>query len=151
MVVTLQIFNWDLKRILIDPGSSAHIFYYDAFEKLGLDPDQLQPFKGTLARFTREQVHVRGHISLKTTFGTRENAKTIRVKYLVINAPNCYNIIIERPSFNLLGIFMSTRFLVMKYPMKKGKIGTLRRDQKTARECYHNSLNLWKWKKKVGT
>jgi hypothetical protein len=39
----------------------------------------------------------------------------------------------------------------MKYPIEKGKIGTLRGDQKSARECYHNSLKLRKGKKKVGT
>ncbi|XP_024630733.1 uncharacterized protein [Medicago truncatula] len=94
MVITLQIFNWDVKRVLIDPGSSADILYYDAFEKLGLAPEQLQPFKGTVAGFTGEQVHVRGYVTLKTTFGSGENAETIKVKYLVINAPNSYNIII---------------------------------------------------------
>jgi len=41
MVVTLQIFNWDVKRVLIDPSSSAFILYYEAFEKLGLDLEQL--------------------------------------------------------------------------------------------------------------
>lgn len=107
MVVTLQILNWDAKRVLIDPGSSTDILYYDAFEKLGLAPEQLQPSKGTLAGFTGEQVHVRGYVTLKTTFGSGENAKTIKVKYLVINAPNSYNIIIERPAFNILGAFLS--------------------------------------------
>jgi len=47
MVVTLQIFNWDVKRVLIDPAISPDILYYDAFEKLELAPEQLQPFKGT--------------------------------------------------------------------------------------------------------
>jgi len=28
------------------------ILYYDAFEKLGLDPKQLQPLKGTTTTFT---------------------------------------------------------------------------------------------------
>jgi len=56
MVVTLQIFNWDVKKVLIDLGSSADILYYDAFEKIGLDPEQLQPFKGTLAGFTARAV-----------------------------------------------------------------------------------------------
>jgi len=87
MVVTLQIHNWDVKRVLIDPGSSANILYYDAFERLGLAPEQLQTFKGILTGFTDEQVHVRGYVTLKTTFRSGENAKTIKVKYLVINAP----------------------------------------------------------------
>jgi len=128
MVVTLKKINWDVKRVLIDPGSWADILYYDAFERLGLDSEQLQPFKGTLAGFTGEQVHVRGYITLRTTFGYGENAKTIKVNYLVINVPNSYNIIIGRPSFNLLGAFQSTKFLFMKYPVEKGKIGTIRGD-----------------------
>jgi hypothetical protein len=73
------------------------------------------------------------------------------VKYLVINAPNSFNIIIGCPTFNLLGAFLSTRFLVMKYSLDNGKIETVRGDQKTARECYHNSLRLEKGKKKAST
>jgi hypothetical protein len=114
----------------------------------GLDPEQLQPFKGTLAGFTGEQVHVRGYITLKTTFGHRSHAKTIRVRYLVVNSPSSYNIIIGRPAFNLLGGFLSTKFLVMKYPLDNGMVGTIRGEEKLARECYHNSLRLLKAKKK---
>ena len=55
-VITLQIFKWDVKRVLIDPGSLADILYYETFERMGLDSEQLQPFKGTLAGFTGEQV-----------------------------------------------------------------------------------------------
>jgi hypothetical protein len=36
----------------------------------------------------------------------------------------------------------------MKYPLDTGKVGTIRGDQKLARECYHNSLRLQKTKKK---
>jgi len=88
---------------------------------------------------------------LKTIFGTGANVKTIRVKYLVINTPNSYNIIIGHPTFNLLGDFLSTRFLVMKYPLDNGKTRMVRGDQKTARECYHNSLRLQKGNKKANT
>lgn len=80
MVITLQILKWDVMRVLIDPGSSTDILYYDAFEKMGFDDEQLQPFKGSLAGFTGEQVHVRGYITLKTTFGDDSQAKTIRFR-----------------------------------------------------------------------
>jgi len=72
------------------------------------------------------------------------------VKYLVINAPNSYNIIIGRPTFNLFGAFLSTQFLVMKYPLEKGRIGTIGGDQKTSREYYPNSLRIQKGKKNAG-
>jgi len=128
MVITLQIFKWDIKRVLIDTGSSADILYYEIFERTGFDPEQLQPFRGTLVGFTGEQVHVRGYIALRTTFGYGSQAKTIRIRYLVVNAPNSYNIIIGRPAFNLLGGFLSTKFLVMKYPLDNGKVGTIKGD-----------------------
>jgi hypothetical protein len=70
------------------------------------------------------------------------HAKTIRVKYLVVNSPNCYNIIIWCPSFNLLFVFHSIKYLIMKYPLEKGSVGTIRGDQKIAMECYHNNLRL---------
>jgi len=94
------------------------------------------------------KVHVQGYVTLKTTFWYRENSKTIKVKYLVINSPNSYNIIIGRPTFNLLGVFLSTKFLIMKYTLEKGKTRMIREGQKIARECYHNNLRLQKGKKK---
>jgi hypothetical protein len=75
--------------------------------------------------------------------------KTVRVRYLVVNSPNSYNIINERPAFNLLGAFLSTKFLVMKYPLDNGKVGTIKGNQKITRECYHNSLRLQKGKNKA--
>lgn len=147
MVISLQIVKWNVKRVLIDPGSFASVLYYDTFDRRGLDPEQLQPFKGTLAGFVGEQVHVRGYITLKTTFGHGSQAKTIRVRYLVVNSPSSYNIIIGRPAFNLLGGVLSTKFLVMKYPLDKGRIRTIKGDQKVARECYHNNLRLQKTRK----
>ena len=60
MVITLQILKWDVKRVLVDPGRSADFLYYDAFEKMGLDDEQLQPFKRTLVGFTGERVQMRG-------------------------------------------------------------------------------------------
>jgi len=44
MVITLQILNWNIKRVLIDTGSSANILTFEAFDKMGLSEEQLQPF-----------------------------------------------------------------------------------------------------------
>jgi hypothetical protein len=41
MVISLQIFKWDVKKVLINPGSSADVLYYDTFERMGLDSEQL--------------------------------------------------------------------------------------------------------------
>jgi len=56
--------------------------------------------------------------------------------------PDSYNIVIGRPSFNQLGALMSTKFLVMKCPLDDGGVGTIKGDQKVARECYLASFKL---------
>jgi len=142
MVITLQILNWNIKRVLINTGISADILTFEAFDRMGLSEEQLQPFQGTLSGFTGERVHVRGYITLKTIFGAGNQAKAIKIRYLVVNAPNSNNIVIRRPSFNWLGALLSTKFLVMKYPLDDGGVGTIKGDQKVARECYLASLKL---------
>jgi len=79
---------------------------------------------------------------LKTIFGTGKQAKAIKIRYLIVNAPNSYNIVIGLPSFNRLGALLSTKFLVMKYPLDDGGIGTIKVNQKVSRECYPASLKL---------
>ena len=79
---------------------------------------------------------------MKTIFAAEKQFKAIKIRYLVVNAPNSYNIVIGRPSFNQLGTLLSTKFLVMKYPLDDGGVGTIKGDQKVARECYLASLKL---------
>ncbi|XP_039687770.1 uncharacterized protein [Medicago truncatula] len=73
-----QLLNWEIKRVLVDTGSSADVLYFDAFSKMGLSEEQLQPFNGTLSGFTGERVHVRGYVTLKTVFGTGDQQKSIK-------------------------------------------------------------------------
>jgi hypothetical protein len=97
--------------------------YWDAFKAMQLAGEQLQSYHGTLVGFAGEQADVMGHITLLTTFGDKENAKTIKVRYLVVRTLCAsYNIIIGMPAFNALGAVMSTLYLVIKYPLENGHI-----------------------------
>ncbi|GAU44869.1 hypothetical protein TSUD_329260 [Trifolium subterraneum] len=143
LVIQVHILNCDVKRVLIDSGSSADIMYWEAFKAMQLAGEQLHPYNGTLVGFEGEQVEVMGHVTLLTTFGEKENAKTIKVRYLVVKtAFTSYNIIIGRPTFNTLGAVMSTLYLSMKYPLDDERIETVRRDQAQGRQCYELSLRL---------
>jgi hypothetical protein len=84
-----------------------------------------------------------GYTTLLTTFGEKENAKTIKVRYLVVKTTfTSYNIIIGRPAFNTLEAALSTLYVSIKYPLDNGKVGTIRGDQKLARRCYESSLKI---------
>jgi hypothetical protein len=145
LVIQVQILNCDVKRVLIDSGNSADIMYWDTFKAMQLAGEQLQPYHGTLVGFAVEQAEVMGHITLLTTFGDKENAKTIKVRYLVVRTLCAsYNIIIGRPAFNALGAAMSTLYLAIKYPLDNGGVGIVRGDQILARQCYESSLKIRK-------
>src|ERR1044072_3116575 len=100
MVVRLRVDGVNVKRVLIDQGSSANILYYDAYQKLRLRRNHLRRFEGTLVGFSNEEVEVLGYIQLEVVFGTKESEKAIPVKFLVINCVSSYNITIGRPAIN---------------------------------------------------
>ncbi|XP_038976825.1 uncharacterized protein LOC120107566 [Phoenix dactylifera] len=41
VVISLVMNKFDIKRVLVDNGSSANVLFYDAFQKMGMTNDQL--------------------------------------------------------------------------------------------------------------
>ena len=114
--------------------------FWPTFEKLQLSPDQLRPYGGCLYGFTGDQVEVRGYIELRTTFTDGSTSRTEKIRYLVVNAPSAYNILLGRSTLNRTGVVPSTRHMKVKLPSMEGLIITICSDQKEAKKCYENSL-----------
>jgi len=85
-------------------------------------------------------VEVRGYIKLRTTFTDEVASRTEKIKYLVVNAPSAYNILLGRPSLNRIGVVPSTRHMKVKLLSMEGVVITIRSDQKEEKKCYENSL-----------
>ena len=85
-------------------------------------------------------MEVRGYKELRTTFTDGTVARTEKIKYLVVNAPSAYNILLGRPTLNRLGVVPSTRHMKLKLSSMEGVVITIKSDQKEARRCYKNSL-----------
>jgi len=66
--------------------------------------------------------------------------RTTNIRYLVVNAPSAYNILLGRPALNRLGAVASTRHMKMKLPSLEGAVITVKSDQNEAKRCYENSL-----------
>ncbi|XP_057452479.1 uncharacterized protein LOC130744307 [Lotus japonicus] len=143
VVVMIRIKSFNVRRVLLDQGSSADIIYGDAFDQLGLTDKDFMPYTGTLVGFSGEQVWVRGYIDLDTIFGFDENAKLLRVRYLVLQVVASYNVIIGRNTLNRLCAVISTAHLAVKYPLMCGRVGKIVVDQRRGRECYNNCLSLY--------
>ena len=129
-----------MHRVLVDQGSSADVMFWSTFNKLQLFPEQLRPYTDCLYGFAGDQVEVRGHIELRTTFTDGTTSRTANIKYLVVNSPSAYNILLGRPALNRIGAIASTRHMKMKLPSLEGTMITIKSDQKEAKKCYENSL-----------
>jgi len=140
VVISVVTIGRKVHRVLVDQGSSADVMFWSTFNKLQLSPDQLKPYTGCLYGFVGDQVEMRGHIELRTTFTDGVASHTENIKYLVVNAPSAYNILLGRPALNRLRAVASTRHMKMKLPFLGGTVITIRSDQKEAKRCYENSL-----------
>jgi len=68
------------------------------------------------------------------TFLDEEVAKTIFIRYAVVNTPSAYNLLLGRPSLNRLGVVVSTKHMKMKLPSLEGRVITIRSNKKDARK-----------------
>jgi len=70
------------------------VMFWSTFTSLQLSPDQLRSHDGCLVGFVGDRVEVRGYIELRTTFSDGTSAKTIDVRYIVVNASSAYNLLL---------------------------------------------------------
>ena len=69
VVISLNIANYDVHRILVDNESFIDVLYYDAFFKMSISDNHLGPMSSPLVGFTGDTVLVEGMITLAVTAG----------------------------------------------------------------------------------
>ena len=140
VVISVVIEGRTVHRVLVDQGSLADVMFWSTFNKLQLSPDQLRPYTDCLYGFAGDQVEVRGHIELMKIFTDGITSLIANIKYLIVNAPSAYNILLGRPALNRIEAIASTRNMKRKLPFLEGTVITIKSDQKEAKKCYENSL-----------
>jgi len=142
MVISIDIDNITIMKTLVDRGSSVDILYWKTFKAMRIPIEEMTPYDDHVVDFSGERVGTKGYIELYTTFGLDKASKTLKIRYLVIDANTSYNILLRRSSLNKLGAIVSTPHLAMKFPSLSGDILTIHVDQKIARECYAEILRV---------
>ena len=61
------------------------------------------------------------------------------VRFLVVDAPSAYNMLLGRPSLNAIKAIPSDYHMMIKFPTTSG-VGMVRVYQRVARECYSASV-----------
>jgi len=151
VVISVVTVGRKVHRVLVDQGSSVDVMFWTTFNKLQLSLDMLRPYDGCLYGFAGDQVEVREHLELRTTFTDGIASRTKSIRYLVVNASFAYNMLLGRPMLNRLGAVPSMRHMKMKLPDLAGKVITIKSYQKEAKRCYENNLKTKRGLFKVTT
>ena len=93
LVVTLRIGGYDVKRVMIDQGSTVDIMYPDLYKGLGLRPEDLAACSSPLVSFEGRMVAVKGQIRLPVQTGM----DVVDVDFIVVNFFSPYTAIMGRP------------------------------------------------------
>ena len=139
LVIRAVVANKTIHRVLINNGSSADIIFTSDFDKMGIGREKLEPVRTHLQGFFGEKVLPLGSIQLVLTLGDPPCQATTTVRFLIVDAPSAYNVLLGRPSLKAIKAIPSAYHMIIKFPTTNG-VGMVRGDQRVARECYSASM-----------
>ena len=72
-------------KTLVDQGSSVDILYWKTFKSMRIWIEEMTPYDDHVG-FSGERVGTKGYIDQYTTFNLDKASKTLKIRYLVIDA-----------------------------------------------------------------
>ena len=104
LVITLQIGGYDVKKVMVDQGSTAEIMYPDLYKGLNLRAKDLTPYSSPLVSFEGKIIIPKGQIRLPV----QTSSEVVEVDFIVVDAYSPYTAIVTKPWLHTLGAVSST-------------------------------------------
>ena len=86
LVITLRIWGYDVKRVMVDQGSTVEIMYPNLYKGLTLRAEDLMPYCSPLVSFEGKVIIPKGQIRLPVQTGSG----TMEVDFIVVDAYSPY-------------------------------------------------------------
>ena len=130
LVITLRIGGYNVKRVMVDQGSTAKIMHPDLYKGLNLKAEDLMPYSSPLVSFKGKIIIPKGQVKLPVQTGS----EVVEVDFIVVDAYSPYTAIVAKPWLHTLGAISSTLHQKVKYP-SGSQIKKILEDQALARQC----------------
>ncbi|GFZ16802.1 hypothetical protein Acr_26g0000720 [Actinidia rufa] len=92
LVIQLRVNNYNIKRILMDIGSSIEVMYYDLFKYLKFLESTLKPSRAPLVSFNAQSHWPLGTVTLKVRAGSQE----LMTELVIVDIPSPYNVAVKQ-------------------------------------------------------
>ncbi|XP_059635727.1 uncharacterized protein LOC132277904 [Cornus florida] len=133
LVVSLTVAKCLVRRVLIDPGSSANIMPRDTFNQLEIKQDQLKSTGNPLLGFDGKRVEPVGTVEVAVHAAERVLMET----FVVVEIHPSYNLLMGRGWIHRVRGVPSILHQVMRCLAPDGtKVIDIHGDQVAAKECY---------------
>ena len=120
LVIKTIVANKTIHGVLVYNGSSADIIFASTFDKMGIGREKLELVNACLCGFSVERVLLLGSVQLVLTLGDPPCHATTAVRFLIVDAPSAYNMLLGRPALNAIRVVPLTYHMVIKFLTTNG-------------------------------
>ena len=121
LILTLRVGGFDMRRILVDPGSSVDLFQMSAYRQMGYSPFTLENPRRLLSRFNGATTTSLGDVVLLV----QVDPIILSVWVLVVDDLSPYNDIIGRVWLHKMKVIPFTYHQIVSYLIKNGQVDFL--------------------------
>ncbi|XP_021730602.1 uncharacterized protein LOC110697544 [Chenopodium quinoa] len=136
IVIECKVANQRVGRILIDTGSSSDLISHKCLTKLKYRLESIQLVSHPLVGFGGGVVHPIGQVDFPVRLGERGEGRHMVIRFLVVKELTAYNMILGRPTLNDSKAVIIPSLMLLKFEKDDKTVGSIRGDQRMARECY---------------
>ncbi|XP_065857519.1 uncharacterized protein [Euphorbia lathyris] len=116
LVITMAVEGWDVKRVLIDTGSSCNVITRTAFNKLGINDERVEHTFMDVTGFGGQSSQTNGQVVLEAEMGDKNLKWRGDLEFAIVDLPLAYNIILGRPFLSETESLISMKHLTLHLP-----------------------------------
>ncbi|KAH9653209.1 hypothetical protein KPL70_027331 [Citrus sinensis] len=135
LVIKAMVAAIELRRILVDTGSSVDILFKSALDDMGISDLKLERTNTSLKGFGGGRLTPMGINELPITVGSKPFERIVMLYFVVVEERSPYQMILGRPFIRISQCVISTHYLALKYRVN-GVVGVVKGVQKMTRSCY---------------